>query len=262
MEVNDKKINSKVVSSKNLAQKSSRDLTDNQVKKHNIHVHRELIEVVDKKLSNTNPKAKEASKKLNESINYLNLAESSVTKLDSIVSSIQGLAEQVSSSTISTDRIPKLEYEANELIREVEKEINTAVANFSQEDQIRQKVEDTIGKSLDAILPNAKGSEFNINKIDFSSRESIINVRTNIEIAKDRVNQLKEALNETKSDVSREVARLDIEKTNRQASEASVRDLESALELVSKTVTSINTNPVEALASQSKVNTETASLLK
>lgn len=266
MDVND---NSKVgkngtikVNGKQLTQKSIKTLSEAKVTKPNVTVHRGLIEIADKKIANSNRGSTDLQTKLNQTISSLNIAESSITKIDNLVGSISGLADQVKNRDFPQARIPKLETEAEDLLSEVDNEIGKTVNSFGVEDKIREKVEKTLGESLDAILPKDEKRAFRISKIDFSTKDSIISVRTNIEVAKERINQLKDALNESKTEVTNEMIRIEVENSNRQASESSVRDLESALKLVDKTANGISENPIIALASQSKVRDDSETLLK
>lgn len=266
MDVNDNskvgKTNTVKVNGKNLTQRSIQTLSENKINKPNVTVHRGLIEIADKKISNSKKESTELQTKLNQTISSLNVAESSINKIGDLMGSLAGLAEQVKNGDFPEDRIPKLENEAKDLLSEVDKEIENTVYSFGAEEKIREKVEQTLGETLDAILPKEEKRSFRISEIDFSTKDSIINVRTNIEVAKERINQLRDALNESKNEASSELIRIEVEKSNRQASEASVRDLESAIKLVDKTASEISENPIAALASQGKVKDDAKTLLK
>jgi hypothetical protein len=139
--------------------------------------------------------------------------------------------------------------------------INPLGIESDQADDIRQKIEKNLGKTLEAILPNQDKLGSGIANIDFSTKENILSVRTNIELAKAQVNELKDRINQDKIEIGETIARNEIAESNREASNPSLRDLDQALTLAGKAKNFISTNPEVALASFSSIKNSYTDLL-
>ena len=131
------------------------------------------------------------------------------------------------------------------------KRLNTQPQTIAveKEETIRQELEQKLGKSLDAILPKEGAKELNLPTINFSTKENIISVRTNVELAKERVNDLKTAVSNSREKVTSVVTEAEIAVSNEEASHTQVRDLDKALDLAGKMQSRIIANPEKALAS-------------
>ena len=203
--------------------------------------------------------------KINQVISAVNLASEATSEIARLVKSIGGIVEQVEDGKLSEPRAKILEKEANELVKEIRKQASSKTSEGLKPlagDPIRLEVEEKLGKSLDLILPDSAKDAFGLSNITLSKKEAIIQTRVKVEEAEAGVEKLKKAVDETKSRVTKSVTEFDVAIQNKEASQVSVRDLDQALTLASRTSISISVNPEGALSSVGKLDESVLGLLK
>ncbi len=214
-----------------------------------------LSECVSVEISQKSGRNQESSKnreRSNEIIGVINFADQATKEIEKLVDSVGGIVEQADSKDLSPDRIELLEKEANELLNEVRKRASSAGPNGKKPlsgESIELKIEEEIGKTLEVILPDDARDSFGIESVKLSTKDTIIQTRANIEEARTRLEQLKEAVNSAKGEVERNVAELEVALQNNEAASSSIRDLENALGLGADVSRRIVADPASALGS-------------
>ena len=209
---------------------------------------------VEIKLSEVRPdkKSDQIRNRANSLIGIVNQAKESAADIEQFANSIDGIAVQASDESLSDSRRAVLEQEAQELVKEIENRSNSISSNkiaTGSESEIRLEIEEEIGKALDTIFPDVAKDAFGIGEVSFSQKETIVNVRTNIALAKERIDQLRNVVDKATGDLSVAVEELDIASQNEEASRASVRELDKALELVGRATGEMVSDPSAALDS-------------
>ncbi|MEZ4753641.1 MAG: hypothetical protein R3A13_04945 [Bdellovibrionota bacterium] len=241
--------------------KSSKQLTQGQ----HIRVAAASVEI---NLSESKPpkKSDQVRDRANTLINAINFAKESTNEIEKIAKSIEGIVQQAVDESLPDSRRSVLEQEAQSLVDEIATKaegINSgARIESSSEGEIRLEIEEKIGKALDTIFPDVAKDSFGIGKINFSQKETIVNVRTNIALARERIDALKNAVEDVTGDLSGAIDEIDIAAQNQEASRASVRKLDQALDLATSTVGSVFKDPAAALNSIKISSENVADLLK
>jgi len=200
---------------------------------------------------NKSNEATELRSRANVVINAINVASEATTEIDKLVKSIDGIVSQASNETISDQRRSILEGEANELVGEIRRRAQSSshgVRPLAGE-EIRFEIEEKLGRSLEVILPSGADEAFGIGNISFNPVDSIINVRTAVAVARNRIEELRSAIDEAKVSVENTVVALDVAAQNSEASQASIRDVDEALKVAATTKIGIAANPEGALQS-------------
>lgn len=188
----------------------------------------------------------------NSLINVVNFAAEATEEIDKLVRSVDGIIEQASSESITPERTQVLESEANELINEIRRQANLEGPDGSRPlagDKVRVDLEEKLGKTLEVILPEAAKDAFGIGTVQFSTKDSILQTRTQVEEARLRLDSLKNAVSQVQRDVSESVAELEVAFQNSEAAAATIRDVEGALEKGNEVRSAIKLNPDDALSS-------------
>ncbi len=194
--------------------------------------------------------AQETRKKANDVINALNLVSDTTQEIDQMVQSLAGIAEQAASGALSESRISVLEQEADNLVREIKQRVETRGPQGENPlggDPIKLEVEEELGKTLEVILPDTAKDAFGLQDVSLSPAENILRTRASIDSARQRLESLKEAVERSKSEVVEVVNAVDVALQNTEASSASIRDVDAALELSGKLRGSIDSQPDAAL---------------
>ena len=192
----------------------------------------------------------DARTKANSAIEIVNIANEATEKIGALLKSVSGFTDQAPS--LSADRRKLLEGEAASVVHAIRA---TALASSSSGvrplagDEIRLQIEETLGRSLDVILPDDATRAFGLGKLEFSTKESIISTRASIEMAKQSFERLRIQVGEAVQNVREANGALDIAIQNTEASGNSIRDVDVALKLTGSTKSLIRELPDAALAS-------------
>lgn len=133
----------------------------------------------------------------NKEISILNLAGDKAEKMDNILSSVKGIVEQVANNDLSPKKVKILQKEANELLSQMKSlDVNADAASMASisNDDVKYYIEEKMGDTLDAILPDVTEDTSAIGGLDFSRKESIINTLATVKFAEAKIIQLKEAV--------------------------------------------------------------------
>ena len=145
----------------------------------------------------------------NEVITITNLAAEATAAIEKLVESIGGMAEQAVDQATSGQQRGILEGEANELLGEIKRTALTAGTHSVHPlagDKVRLEVEEKLGKTLEFLLPDDATRGFDIGKIAFSTKESIISTIANITTAQQSIERLRDAVSRGTDDVKETVA--------------------------------------------------------
>lgn len=204
-------------------------------------------------------------KRTNSLISVVNAAKESTAEIEKLAKSMNGIATQAGEDSLASSRRTVLEKEAQELVDAIANKAssignNTKIAS-NTEGEIRLEIEEEIGKALDSIFPDVAKDSFGIGQINFSKKETIVSVRTNIALAKERIEQLKTAVDSASGNLSKAMEELEIASQNQLASTTSVRELDKALELAGNTTGKILADPEKAIDSF-KISSKAQELLR
>lgn len=197
----------------------------------------------------------EASDRLaatNEVIGIINFATQVTEEIDGLVRHVAGLTTQVSTDVVPEHRRSVLEHEAREAIAALRDRSFSAPqtpVGGSLDEAVRAELEQTLGRTLDFLLPETVATAFDLGKVDFSTKEAILRTQTTIEVARQRIEQLKSGLAGSRDVVQRALASEEIAVENRRAAGSSVRDLNHAMDLAGAAWSGIRGDPEGALSS-------------
>ncbi|MBX7138195.1 MAG: hypothetical protein K1X83_09440 [Oligoflexia bacterium] len=203
--------------------------------------------------------------KTNNLISKVNLLSETTSNIDRLVRSIDGIVKQADSGALPERRVTALEREANDLvgkIKEIATDSSTHHTSSPREDEIRQEVERQLGKSLDAILPDDARQAFGLDKIHLSTKEQIISTVASVRAARERVEQLRADVTETRKTVESIVSTYEVAQENSAASLATIRDVDEAVRLASETHGEIAENPTDAMDSVGRIDKKVLDLLR
>lgn len=216
-------------------------------------------------VANTDDRAGEVRDGANQVIQAINVAADATVAIDRIVQSISGILEQASSATIPSNRLVKLQDEANTLVDAIKAQVASATSGRTNPllgDPIRLEVEQEIGRTLDFVLPEHAKDNFGLGAIDLSRKELIISVRTLIERAQRQLDEIKKVVGESRKTVESTLTEVDVALQNAEASHVNVRDLERAMQLVGSANSGIRSNPQSALDAYSGFSKRAIELLE
>lgn len=197
----------------------------------------------------------EARGRVNQVINVVNVAKKATAEISDFLKSINGLVDQAESAP--EDRRKLLEGEGNEVVDAIRASAKLATASGLRPlagDKIRIELEETLGRSLDVILPDDAARAFGLSKLQFSTKESIISTRAAIKIAEAQFEELQKSLESVVTEVRSSASDVDVAVQNSESTETSVRDVDKALKLAGDTTAEIVAHPREALGSAGAVN--------
>jgi hypothetical protein len=203
-------------------------------------------------------------KNLNEAISSLNVASDATTSIANYLSSIDGFIEQAQGE-VSPQRKQALESEANQMVDEIKRtarEVSSAASAPIPDDQVRKQVEETIGKTLDVLIPEERGKKDGLQPISFSRKETIIQTITNVAKARARIDDMRKAMQQSNETLKGAVLSYEIAQQNTEASKASVRDVDAAAKLAGAAETKIFSNPATALDAIGDVSPKALDLVK
>jgi flagellin-like hook-associated protein FlgL len=219
-------------------------------------------------LSVTDPEQLQSSdvrRRANETINVINLAVNATDEIAKLVNSISGIVEQAQDSNLSSTRLITLQKEANQLVEEIKQKAQNTESNGLRPllgENVRFDIEQKFGYALDIILPDAAKEAFGLGQISFSMKDSIIDTLTRVEKAKKQLDQLRESVSQAETSIRQGVDTVEVALQNSEASNTSIRSLDQALSLASKTYRGIGKDNQAALDSFSKLGLDSLTLLQ
>ncbi len=226
----------------------------------------ELKADVTVRLSNIPPAvAADLRKNLNQAIASINVATDATGSISQYLSSIDGFIEQAQSSDTSPQRREVLESEANQLVDEIKRtarEVSSVAHAQIPNDDVRRDIEEKLGATLDALLPEERGNVPGLGPVSFSRKESIIETVTNVARARERIEDMRRSMRESSETLKNAVLSYEIAQQNSEAALASVRDVDAAAKLASKMQASIFSDPNVALDAIGQVSPKVADLVK
>lgn len=206
----------------------------------------------------------ELRSKANSMINSVNVAEEATAEIEKLVRSVDGIVEQASQDETSENRISILEGEARQLVAEIKKQSNvdmqTADVGSLRDDRFR--IEQELERSLQSLFQEGANTAFGIQDIDLNQKESIINIRTSVAMAKDRVSELRSKLSEAKNQIQSSVTALEVALENSESATSSVRDVDDALKLANTTGSLIKGEKPDRVVNISRLSTASLELLQ
>lgn len=197
--------------------------------------------------------------RVNEVIGRVQEAADAVQDIAGLAESIDGIVARAETGDLSEDQTEILASEANQLVDEIRRRSQRGAEALpgSPSDKIRLEVERSLGKALEALFPDGEDG-FGIGTVKLHPPDVIISVRTNVQVARQRI----EEIGQTLSGVREEVQEALVAFENSVASLSSVRDLDKAAALAKDAGSQISDAPDKALGSIGRLTAETVELLK
>ena len=203
--------------------------------------------------------------KINRAIEATNVASGAVEDLGRILGGIEGIVEQVSSNDLPPQRVAILEKEANnlrdQLVRTADVSTSDGVKPLAG-DSIRLELEETLGKTLEIILPDSARSAFGIGDVSLSPKDFILDTVARVEEARRSIEQLRGQLDSGISSIRTAVSVLEVASQNVEASQTTVRDVDDALDLARLAKGGIQEDPKDAIGSVGDLTKSAPELLK
>ena len=206
--------------------------------------------------------ASAARANLNNLISTTNVASNAVEEISKLVHSIGGIVEQAASGKVDPAKIPLLEREANQLVDAIKFTAQVQAPDGSKPlggDPITSRWE---AQALEIILPDLSNHELGFGLITLSKSDFVLNTRAAVNRSQEQLRTLQESLKGVSERAQSMMAELDVASQNAEASNASLRDVESALHFAGATRISIAEHPQEALGSVGRLGAFALSLLK
>ena len=204
---------------------------------------------------------RELRARINNVISTINVASETTAEVKKLIKSIDGITLQAQGD-ISDERRTVLENEARGLVAEIKKRAGLALsAPVQDKDQVRLEIEKTLGETLEALFPAGARDAFGIEAIAFTPKENIISVRTSVEVAQRRLEELSQAIENTKHQVKAVIDNLEVAAQNTEAADTTIRDVDAALKLAAHTKSVISANPRSALESVGRISRTAEDLL-
>lgn len=213
----------------------------------------------------------QASRSGEEAPKKVSKSEAALGQAEALVNNISGSASSVKSYLVSLNGILEqglkessevrrkaLEREANEVLGAIRQRAVYLKAREpapAVEDPVRSEVEAKIGRTLELLLNEPDKGGKALGEIEFSNKDLIIETQTKILRATQYISSLREI--EPKVDETREVlAKAEIAQINAESSHTSLRDVDTAFELVQETSKLIGADAKTALFAVGNVRDE------
>jgi chromosome segregation ATPase len=201
--------------------------------------------------------------RINSIISTINVASEATSEINTLVKSIEGIVQQADDAHISDERRGKLEVEANELVKEIQRKakVPASIGSAGPDSEVRLEIEQKLGRALEALFPDGARDAFGIGSVSFSPKDMIIDVRTSVEVAQRRIDDLSKAIENAKREVKETMSSIEVAAQNSEAADSSIRDVDAALKLASETRTGIGEHPDFALKSVGHIDKSALDLL-
>lgn len=215
--------------------------------------------------SATSVQASDLRNRANEIINVVNIVSTATDEIETLIDSVGGIIEQAKTPNLSGNKLSILQNEANQLIEEIKAKAYSTESHGVRPllgDTVRFEVEQKYGDALEIILPDTAKDAFGLGHINISMKDSIISTLTRVEQAKKQFEALRSSVDTVTTSVRKSVDTLEVALQNSEASKATIRSVDQALTLATSTHSQIGNNPKQALESFSKLNLDSATLLR
>ncbi len=136
-------------------------------------------------------------RKLNEVIEATNVASEAVTKIGRILKGIEGRANQALSPAVSEENAKLMEDAARSLRNKIVKtaSVETSLgAKPLSGDSIRLELEETLGKTLEIILPSGAATAFGLDAVNLSPKDLILDTVAKVQAARKGIEELRNKL--------------------------------------------------------------------
>ena len=188
-----------------------------------------------------------------------------IDEIAKLVDSISGIVEQAQRPDLADTRLLALQKEANQLVAEIKNKAQSTESNGVRPllgENVRFDIEQKYGYALEIILPDAAKEAFGLGQITQSMKDSIIDTLTRVEQAKKQFDKLRESVNQAGTSIRQGIDAVEVALQNSEASQTSIRSLDQALSLASKTYHGISKDNESALGSFSKLGLDSLTLLQ
>jgi hypothetical protein len=204
-----------------------------------------------------------SQKTANQIISVLNVAEEASSELDKLVKSVDGIVKQVDSPNLNQHKKEILSNEAKELVSAIKEQSDLDLSPLSDlgESETKVEIERKLEQSLKALFNEGANNAFGLSEFKLEQKDNIIQVRTSVALAKEKVESLRSKISEAKDQIKSTMAAMDVAIQNSESSQSSLRDVEGALQLATKTSGFLTDNP-ETAFNVSRVKPEALKLLE
>jgi len=214
--------------------------------------------------SESNHKTKEnneARSRANAIINVINIAQETAQEIGRLMQSIDGIAKQAEKSDFP-QRLPVLESEANQLVEEIKRKADTEASGVRPLAGEEIKLEIDPQRPLKVIFSPRAVDAFGLGEIRLDPPNRIHNVKSAIKGAMQEIDALNDAIADAQNKVEEVVTAIEVAMQNSEAALASIRDVDEALNLASKTGGLISKSPDDAMNSAGGLDGTALSLLR
>jgi hypothetical protein len=188
----------------------------------------------------------------NQVIGVINVAQQITDNIDGIVRLVAGLAAQMSDESLSSNRRTALQTEALEAVKTLRDRSFAAPppqVGGTLDQAVREELERTLGRTLEFLVPEQLTTELALGQVDFSTKEAILRTQTAVEVTRQRIERIKDGLNESRDVVKKFLTNQEIALENTRAASSTVRALDQAFDLADAMGLNITAEPTEALDS-------------
>jgi hypothetical protein len=168
-------------------------------------------------------------RKLNEAIEATNLASDAVTKIGEMLSGIEGIAAESADPTVPQDKLKFLEQAARSLRDQIAKTATVKTSHGAKPlsgDSIRVELEETLGKTLEIILPSSAESAFGLDAVTLSPKDLILDTMAKVHAARQGIEELRNKLADGVGTIGTMVAALDKAPIVAASGSSKLRDVE------------------------------------
>lgn len=175
---------------------------------------------------------------LSQAISAVRISSEMVGRVERVVKSFQGVVEQREREP-QAHRKERLEKEAKSLISALESDYSV------KSDKIKIQAEEILGKSLELILPELTADKLGLNSV--SLKDTIVEIRKKVDQALSVIDGTKGELSKIEREVQDVIVRTEIANENRDASKASLKDVDAASQKSLKVASNILSEGSDAL---------------
>jgi hypothetical protein len=175
---------------------------------------------------------------LSQAISSVRITSEMIGRVERVVKSFQGVVEQREKEP-QAHRKERLEKEASSLLSALGNEYSI------KSEKIKIQAEEVLGESLDLILPDLTVDKLGLASV--SLKDTILEIRKKVDQALGAINDAREELATVEKNVRDLVVKSEVARENKEASNASLRDLDSAFGQSSKVAKSIIKQGLNAL---------------
>lgn len=173
-----------------------------------------------------------------QAISSVRVTSEMVGRVERVVKSFQGVVEQREKEP-QAHRKERLEKEASSLLSALGNEYSV------KSEKIKIQAEEILGESLELILPDLTVDKLGLTSV--SLKDTIVDIRKKVDQALGAIDGAREEIATIEKNVRDLMVKSEVARENKEASNTSLRDLDSAFGQSSKVATSIVSQGSEAL---------------